>query len=383
MHVLIGSTLFLPQEGGAEKQGRLLAAALAQSGVDVGYVTSRLPGTPAREIMAGVTIYRLPVGPWWPGTRRVIGELLYYLSLRRFLCSVGQQYDLFQSQGAFEITAPVMAKVARQVNRRSVIRYASMDDLGYLSLQNPLGRWIWKDTLLADAHITNSPAVYDRMVSKYGLAEDLCRVIPNAVEIPPAQDKSAARHTLGWEQNWQVVLCVGKFDPLKNQKLLIQAWASVAQRYPEARLVLIGDGKTFDACRAMVDDLGLRDVVLMPGKLPNTEVRRYLGASDIFAYPSLYEGQPNALLEAMAFGLACVASDIPGNRSLVEHNQEALIFDPSRVEALQRALLEVLESPELRAGLGVAALHSAKQKHGLEHVAERYLALYRSLSVGG
>lgn len=205
MRILIGSFFFLPYEGGAEKQGRLLAAELARRRVEVAYVTARLPGTAAREKVDGVSVYRIPVGPRIRGLNRLLAEGLYHLGLRKFLHTMGQDYDIFQAQGVFDITAPIMAQAARHLGRRSVLRYSRMDDLAWLRSKSPVGWCIWRAVLEADASVTNSPAVHSTMISEYGVPPGRCAVIPNAVEVPARVDRERARQRLGWERDWRVV----------------------------------------------------------------------------------------------------------------------------------------------------------------------------------
>jgi glycosyltransferase involved in cell wall biosynthesis len=145
------------------------------------------------------------------------------------------------------------------------------------------------------------------------------------------------------------ILYVGRLSEEKNLSALVQAAASLRSRVPR-RLVMIGDGPLRDRLEAEARAAGVP--VELPGVVDHQLIPRWLEAADAFVLPSFTEGHPKALIEAMAAGVPCVASDCAGNRALVEGAQAGLLFDPRDPAALATALERVLTDRSLACALG-------------------------------
>ena len=180
-------------------------------------------------------------------------------------------------------------------------------------------------------------------------------VLPNAITPlggPPA-DPSA-----------KLAVAAGRFglDGQKGIDLLLQAWAPVAERHRDWRLVVYGRGRARDALAAQRAALGLDDVVDMPGA--TDDMGSAMGAGSLFVLSSRFEGFPLILLEAMSKGLACVAFDCPtGPADIVDDGRNGLLVPAEDVEALSQAILKMIEDDELRrrcaeAGRETAAAYS-------------------------
>lgn len=124
------------------------------------------------------------------------------------------------------------------------------------------------------------------------------------------------RHRLGLEDRF-VIGHAGHMAPVKNQKFLVEQMPEILKRKPNAVLLLLGDGNDRDMLENRIRQLGLEDHVRMTGNVSN--VGAYLNAMDVFAFPSLYEGMPLAMIEAQTNGLPCVISEkIPGDVHLTD-----------------------------------------------------------------
>lgn len=148
------------------------------------------------------------------------------------------------------------------------------------------------------------------------------RVLPvlNGVKVPvklapSAGGSAAAGVTIG---------AVGRMVPLKNYALLLEVFARLVRDYPNARLELLGAGPELPRLRESADRLGISLSCRFHGA--EGEVGRFLGRCDIFVLPSLSEGTSVALLEAMAKGRICIASDVGGNRGVIQHLHDGLLF---------------------------------------------------------
>lgn len=171
------------------------------------------------------------------------------------------------------------------------------------------------------------------------------RVIPNPVVAPCAAQTAERRN---------VVVSVGRLEPQKNFALLLRAFARVTARHPEWELHIFGDGPLRAELEALRSQLGLAGCVRLPGR--TTDVAGELARAGLFALPSRYEGFPNALCEAMAAGLAAVATDCPsGPRDIVRDGVDGLLVPNEDEAALAAALCRLMCDGSERARLGARA----------------------------
>ena len=173
------------------------------------------------------------------------------------------------------------------------------------------------------------------------------------------------------------VLYVGRLEAEKNLASLVEAAARVAPRRA-LRLTLVGAGSLEQPLRAQAAARGVD--VEFAGVVDHRALPERLAEAHAFVLPSFTEGHPKALIEAMAAGRACIASDCAGNRALVDDGDTGLLFDPQRPEALAACLDRVLGDPALAAGLGARARARAVRDHDLGALVQREIALLRSVA---
>jgi CDP-glycerol glycerophosphotransferase len=138
----------------------------------------------------------------------------------------------------------------------------------------------------------------------------------------------------------QAFVCIGRFSPEKNHSLLLQAFATLVEAYPQARLVILGDGPLRVALETQIQQLNLGRNVLLPGLRANPFP--LLSYCDCFVLPSWHEGQPMVLLEALALGKSIIASNIPGVRELLEPGYGQLV--ELTADGFGKALLQQIEN---------------------------------------
>ncbi|HXF74153.1 MAG TPA: glycosyltransferase [Actinomycetota bacterium] len=171
-----------------------------------------------------------------------------------------------------------------------------------------------------------------------------CRVVYNGTDVAPFQeppDRAGVRAEFGWAPDRRILIHVGRMSPQKNHRGILEVMRLVLDREPAARLLLVGDGKLRGEVERWIDRLGLRDVCAVTSG--RRDVPRLLLASDVFLFPSLWEGLPGAPLEALAAGLPVVASDIPPIREIQPYFPGSiLVSPPGDAEAHARNVLEAL-----------------------------------------
>lgn len=170
------------------------------------------------------------------------------------------------------------------------------------------------------------------------------------------------------------ILHIGRFALQKNHKLLIQSFAKVSRNNPHLKLVLVGEGELKEEIRILVHELDMDDKVEFLGL--RYDINEIMYESDMFVLPSLYEGMPITLIEAMASGLPIVASDVGGVPDMIKNGKEGLLITPNE-EELINAMGDLVESEKLRKELGMSAARKAAA-FSAKNMVNKYLDLYEN-----
>jgi glycosyltransferase involved in cell wall biosynthesis len=179
-------------------------------------------------------------------------------------------------------------------------------------------------------------------------------VIPNAA--PPPRE--FGEHAGSLARLGRCIVGLGRLSPEKGFDLLISAFSRIADKYPEWQLRIWGDGAARSALEQLVKTSSLEKRVELPGWTSAPEAA--LAHADVFVLPSRYEGFPNALLEAMAQGKACVSFDCEsGPREIIRDGVDGILVRTIHAEDLAAALTRVLSDTKLRRQLGENARHVA------------------------
>lgn len=382
MHLLFVIARWRPLIGGTERQAELLADELGRRGHRVTVLTQSCAGTPARESSGGVEVVRLP-----PGVGGRAASALFGLRVARFAARQGRECDAFQ---AFLASAPALflAHAARRAGRPVLLKLGASGPMGDVatSRRTLVGRAKlrllrrWCDRCLCPNEEIR------RELLAVGFAADRLVLLPNGVPTDrirplPPEERERLRRELAWERR-TVALFAGRLEPQKDPLGLVRAWAAAAAGRPGALLAVAGGGSLREPAAALAERLGIAGSVRLLGPRDAEEVRRLMAAADLFVLPSRAEGISNALLEAMASGLAVLASDIPGNRDLVRDGENGRLFAPERPERAAELLARLVDSPAERAALAARARRDAEERHSLAGTADRYLAALEDLRRG-
>lgn len=220
----------------------------------------------------------------------------------------------------------------------------------------------------ADMLTVQTAAVAQKVADVYPGVRTI-RSIPNPV---PAQLGKLIRAPQGDRKK---LLSLGRLSAEKQVDRVISAFASVCEDHPEWDLHVYGDGPQSDALSQLVESSGLRGRVFLKGRTDRPW--DVMASSDAFVMTSLYEGFPNALLEAMAIGLPCVAFDCPsGPREITANGEKALLVPLNDQEGLVRSIGMLMSNPELREHFSCAAREYVNHQFGLEVVTQRWDQLF-------
>ncbi len=204
--------------------------------------------------------------------------------------------------------------------------------------------------------------------------------IPHGLPDPGPRDATASRdirQRLGIPRDAIVIGNVGRLIPEKRITDLLDALHDLTQERPAIYGILVGDGSARAALEEQTRRLGLEGHVRFVGW--QTDPTHWLNAVDIYVLPSLSEGVPVAILEAMAKGLPIVATEVRGTRDLVTNRRTGLLVPPGDVPALVQAVRRLIASPNLRQRLGDAARREFLAHYSIGHSAAAYLSLYEQM----
>jgi teichuronic acid biosynthesis glycosyltransferase TuaC len=198
---------------------------------------------------------------------------------------------------------------------------------------------------LADAVIAVSRPLADEVVS-LGVLRSRVHLVMNGVDsaLFHPRERTAARTDLGVARDARLVLFVGRLEPQKGIRELLDAFEHVRSRIPGSTLALVGDGVSRDEVRARVGRWDPAAVRLL-GALPPAEVAVWMGACDVMTLPSWAEGTPNVVLEALASGRPVVATRVGGIPDVLQDPRSGILVPPRDAGALETALHEALVRP--------------------------------------
>jgi len=259
---------------------------------------------------------------------------------------------------------------------------SSRRDLGILrSRKHSAGYKVLRG--MYDAVFAVSPQVREFCIREDGLNPARVRTVFNGVDVGHAADTGSRpeiRRELGIPESARVITTVANIRRVKGIDILVEAAATVQRQCPEARFLVVGEKWEADYCRELEKRFAELDLVRNFQLLGRRDdVFPILRASDVFCLPSRSEGFSNALIEAMACGLPCVASAVGGNVEVVTDGTTGLLVPPENSGELAMALLRLLADPVLRSALGSRGEELVRRRFTNEATMSNLTSVYRSL----
>ena len=205
--------------------------------------------------------------------------------------------------------------------------------------------------------IVTTAAMEKKLRIKYKISKNKLRVVPNYVDTEIFKPNKAMKIIRGR------ICFVGRLHPDKNLKNLVKALSEV----PDCCLIIIGDGEQLQELEALAETLQIK--AIFSGIVPHSRIPDAINCAEIFILPSLYEGHPKALIEAMACGKPVIGSDAPGIRELIVHGETGLLCHPD-IESIREAIQRLLSDRKLQEHLGQNASHYVLKHFDLKRVEE-------------
>lgn len=288
------------------------------------------------------------------------------------------EYDVVNAHG---LKASVAARLLVRLLRRRAVFVCGVCALHVTEverLDSPKARlaWLVERALsrLVDVYNANTYAALD-LLAELGIEDERLVFTPNGLDLSMWARRDPSRE----DTRLPLILCIARMVHRKRQEDLLHALAALRDAGIRFRAVVAGDGPTLAPMRALASRLGLDSAVELPGSLPQEQVREQLEEAAIACLPSAWEGMPGVLMEAMASGVAVVATDVRGTNELVVNGESGLLVPAYDPPALARALGTLLDDRELRDRLARGGRRRMEERFSLDAMIEAKERLYTEL----
>lgn len=383
--VLMVTGAYYPELSGGGLPAREIVRHLSDEGFFAVLTTTADRTLPAHDEREGIPVFRVFVDP-----ARVLSKIIASWRMLQVLLRMRRRCGILHLHG-FSQKSIYLIGLGRLLGYRVVMTLVSVghDDPMSMSRQGRLAYWSYSK---ADVFCGVSPR-FTELYAAAGLPHERFRMIPYGVDLQrfrPATpaERCALRRELRLPQDATVILFVAFFSREKCPDILFDAWARLAASgEPSSVLVFVGarrssyyevDERLAETMERAAAAFGLSSRVHFVDPTPHIE--KYHRAADIFVLPSVREGLPGVLLEAMASGAACIATRLTGvTDALIDDETSGLLVPPRDVGALERGLTRLVSSPDTARAMGARARRRIERDYAVTTMAHRYLAVYEHL----
>jgi len=230
--------------------------------------------------------------------------------------------------------------------------------------------------------IAISNSVKKHLVDDFHVSPDRIKMIYNGIELKRfllSGNISGAdlMGKMGLDNGSMVVGAIGRLSSVKGFKYLVEAFKAVVSQEKDMNLLIVGTGPEKIRLEKQIQELGLADKVLLSSG--GEPLEQYLSVMDMFCLPSVHEGLGLSLMEAMAAGQACIASDVGGISELITSDENGILVPSQDPQALTEAILRLGKDVELRKKLGANAQRKAEREFSIEDSVRQTLEVYREV----
>lgn len=288
------------------------------------------------------------------------------------LYKIARQYcpDILVAHGFSEHLWGRYAGLLANVHHLVHVEHNSRERYNWWRLRQ--ARWLAQRTT---AIVGVSEGVRDSLIQR-GFPADRCVAIPNGIEL----NRFRAEDQLPWASRKMGIIMASRFARQKDQGTLVKALTllKLEGQHPTLAFAGLGKASLMQKIKRQVQDNGLQDQVHFLGQVE--ALHKLLIQHQIFVLSTHYEGMPLALVEAMAAGCACIATDVVGVRGVIEDGITGLLVPENDPHALAAALSRLMRDPVLASKLSINAREKALSSYSLTQMHSRYASLFHNLS---
>lgn len=376
------TALYPPSTGGVETYVSELKKRQRLLGHEVHVVTSTYPGNSPfdPDVVRLRVLWRLK-GDW--------GSIPICPTLPMSLTRYGEDITHIHYPPRF---FPEVTAVSRILSRRRaplVLTCHLLFNESLVSMANAIARLhdrivVKRVFRSADKIIALSDSYKELLEKSFNIDPDKIAVIPPGID----EDFPVLRHEPEDMRNRyripgnRVVVCVGRLSPEKGLDYLLRAFRTVVDRLPDASLLIVGDGPLTNQLEYLSRELRLESHIKFAGRLSHEEISSVLAIADVVVLPSIIEGLPIVLLEAMAMGKPVVASRVGGIPEVVVDGESGILVAARNVRELTDALLSILTDRKVARQMGYKGREIVQADYAWGVVTQKVLAVYKELVNG-
>jgi len=361
-----------------------LAKNLVEQGVEVNVVAPHDYETKGYEVMDGIEIHRfqymfpkrlqrLAYHGGIPSNikRSLIAKIelpLFMLSFFLKSLKISKSCDIIHAHWTF---SGLIGTFLKKIQRKSVVLTVHGSDINNIP-QKGLLKKLSIHTLKNVGQIIAVSSALKNKIADFGISTNKISVIPNAVNI---NDFLAGFK----DTNEFKILFVGRLVPVKGLEYLIEAMERVTKEIPQATLTIVGDGPLRKELEKVVEELSMQDKIRFAGMQPHSKIPKYMQEADLFVLPSLSEGLPLVLLEAMAASTPVVTTNVGGIPDAVIDGETGILIPSKNTDALSKAIVSLLGDRIKQKVMGEKARKNIEERFVWSIVVDETLKVYRSL----
>ena len=341
-----------------------IAKYLAKRGHEVHVITSLDRGLPKEAVEERFYVHRI----FWRRIR-FLGVMSFWM--KTFWCLKKIKPDIIHAQS---IGMGIPGFLAKIFLKKTFVVYGRGSEV-YLpsTFMNRISKLVLKngDVIIAltEDMKRGMQKFYDRDIL----------VLSNGIDFERFKNLSreGIRKRLKINDDEKIITFVGTLHSIKGVKYLIKAMEFIIKRDKSIKLMLVGDGEDREELESLVEELDLKECIKFVGKVQNEDIPQYMVASDVFVLPSLSEGFPVAILEAIASGLPIITTKVRGLPEIVKDGENGFLVEPKNPKEIAEKVLLILEDEELREIIKRRNKEKVKE-YTWEGVVERLEQVYRS-----
>ncbi len=368
------------EAGGAQKASLELAKGLKEMGHDVSVATLYDKADYVREFsnrygLRIVDLHMKTEGGFTANTRHFLKG---FFQLRRVLLE--EKIDILQTFDFYSNAVGPLA--ARSAHIPVCVTSQRNSSRGAKRWLRTLIRFI-TNSRLVQMMTAVSEQTRGESVDDGGIHPDKVITIYNGIDVQrfalqiSEQERSALLREIGIAEPAIVVTTVARLHPQKGHHYLLQAVPAVLKALPDAHFLFVGEGPLDSQIKEEISEAGLTANIHLVGA--RSDIPQLLAISQLFVLPSLWEGLPNVLLEAMAAGLPVVSTDVDGCAEVVVNGETGLLVSPASIDQLAEAIVRILGDELLATRFGAAGRERAELSFSQEKNLSSYVSLYSSL----